>query len=438
MADIFISYKREDAERVRQLAVALETEGFSVWWDPALPIGQTYSSSIHSQLATAKAVMPVWTARSIDSEWVQEEAVQGKRRGVLLPVRMDAVEPPLGFTMVQTADLSDWSGGEREHPEWRRLIDQAHALVGGSRATATMPGLPPGKKMRLMHVRPRHLTAAVAVIGVLVTGGLAIQRNCDNTSRYGRSGSSEGKGDSAATRVPRDVPAPSVSAGQHSSFVEARPLSLSVAEPGEIFTVEDTRFYKIENHLKLRDRTVIRLQNASATLRPDMKIYNANRSEVAEAYDPTPGASVEHTLTLTPGQPIYVQVLPYDSIGKYKLSVTPQQAFDNYEPNDDSLTASAVTIATDIVANVMDTTDHDWYRVTGAAKPRITVMFENLSSTLRPDVKVFDANKSEIAEKYDATPGANLTFDINIKQSREFYIQVLPYDSAGQYRLRIE
>ena len=152
----------------------------------------------------------------------------------------------------------------------------------------------------------------------------------------------------------------------------------------------------------------------------------------------THGANVEHTLTLTPGQPIYVRVVPYGSIGKYKLSVTPQQAFDTYEANDDSFTASAVTIATDVVANVMDTTDHDWYRVTGAVKPTVTVMFENLSSTLRPEVKVFDANKSEIAAKYDATPGAHLNFEVNIKQPREFYVQVLPYGTAGKYRLRIE
>jgi hypothetical protein len=438
MADIFISYKRDDAERVQQLAVALETEGFSVWWDPALVIGQTYSSAIHTQLTTAKAVMPVWTERSIHSEWVQEEAAQGKRRGVLLPVRLDAVEPPLGFTMVQTADLSTWSRSDREHVEWRRLIDQAHTLVGGTRSAPTMPPPEPRRKRRVTPFSLRSVSTAAAVIGVLVTGGLALQRNCGGASRDGLAGSHGTEGNSAAKHAPRDVPAPSVSEGQHSSFAEARPLALGVAEPGEILTVQDRRFYRIENRLKVRDRAIVRLDNASATLRPDIKIYDANRSELVEKYDPTPGANMEHVLTLTPGQPIYVQVLPYDSIGKYKLSVTPQQAFDGYEANDESLTASAVTIATDIVANVMDTADHDWYRVTGAVKSSVTVTLEALSSTLRPAVKVFDANKSEIGEKYDPTAGAKVTLEANIGQPGEFYVQVLPYDSAGTYRLRIE
>ncbi|MCZ6871640.1 MAG: TIR domain-containing protein [Gammaproteobacteria bacterium] len=33
MADIFLSYASEDRERVRPLVAALETGGFSVWWD---------------------------------------------------------------------------------------------------------------------------------------------------------------------------------------------------------------------------------------------------------------------------------------------------------------------------------------------------------------------------------------------------------------------
>ena len=116
MSDIFVSYKREDRDRVEQLARALEGEGFSVWWDPELPIGQSYASSIRSELSEARAVIAVWTSRSVQSEWVQEEATHGKRRGVLFPVRLEAVDPPIGFTMVETADLSDWTGRRRQPP----------------------------------------------------------------------------------------------------------------------------------------------------------------------------------------------------------------------------------------------------------------------------------------------------------------------------------
>src|SRR5688500_13064442 len=152
MSDIFVSYKREDRDRVEQLARALEGQGFSVWWDPELPIGQSYASSIRSELSEARAVIAVWTSRSVQSEWVQEEATHGKRRGILFPVRLEAVDPPIGFTMVETADLSDWAEGDASHPEWSRLLEQLSAkLRSGSAAppsevkhvvgTRTRPGL---------------------------------------------------------------------------------------------------------------------------------------------------------------------------------------------------------------------------------------------------------------------------------------------------------
>jgi hypothetical protein len=49
--------------------------------------------------------------------------------------------------------------------------------------------------------------------------------------------------------------------------------------------------------------------------------------------------------------------------------------------------------------SIMDNKDHDWYRVSGATNPNVTVTFENLSTTLKPDVKVYDWNKSLIVEK---------------------------------------
>jgi len=41
MSDIFISYKREEQPAARKLENALESEGWTVWWDPKLPAGDT-------------------------------------------------------------------------------------------------------------------------------------------------------------------------------------------------------------------------------------------------------------------------------------------------------------------------------------------------------------------------------------------------------------
>jgi hypothetical protein len=77
---------------------------------------------------------------------------------------------------------------------------------------------------------------------------------------------------------------------------------------------------------------------------------------------------VRQTVTLNPGQPIYLQVLPYGSKGRYRISVTPQNAYDAFEPNDSVLTPAPVKMGTDINAGVLDDKDSDWYRVSGGAK----------------------------------------------------------------------
>lgn len=136
MADVFISYKREDKARVAKIAEAIEAEGYSVWWDPEIPLGESYATSIRRELEAASTVLAIWSQQSIASEWVQEEATLGKRRGALAPARIDPVDPPVGFTMTQAADLVGWSG-DRTAPEWRRLIE--HVAANAKRGPTPLP-----------------------------------------------------------------------------------------------------------------------------------------------------------------------------------------------------------------------------------------------------------------------------------------------------------
>lgn len=44
------------------------------------------------------------------SHWVYEEAESGRRRGILVPIRLEPVDPPLGFGSLQAGNLIDWEG----------------------------------------------------------------------------------------------------------------------------------------------------------------------------------------------------------------------------------------------------------------------------------------------------------------------------------------
>jgi hypothetical protein len=107
MADIFVSYAQRDVRRVQPLVTALEKQRWSVFWDRKIPYGQDWASHIGRAIDEAGCVLVVWSARSVKSSAVIEEAGVGKRRGRLVPVRLDPVEPPLGhgFRDIQFADL---------------------------------------------------------------------------------------------------------------------------------------------------------------------------------------------------------------------------------------------------------------------------------------------------------------------------------------------
>jgi hypothetical protein len=109
MPDIFLSYTNEDREAARALAAILESAGWTVWWDRKIPAGRTFRSVLEDALSDARCMIVLWSAHSVESDWVKEEAEEGRRRNVsLVPVQIDRVELPMGFRTIQAADLTDW------------------------------------------------------------------------------------------------------------------------------------------------------------------------------------------------------------------------------------------------------------------------------------------------------------------------------------------
>lgn len=134
--EIFLSYSREDRTAARHFAESFAQEGFSVWWDAALRSGQTFDEVIEKELRAAKAVVVLWSPRSVLSRWVRAEATLADRRNKLVPAIIEACDRPIIFELTHAADLSDWTGDLSDN-RWRTLVNDLRRLVGeGDEAVA--------------------------------------------------------------------------------------------------------------------------------------------------------------------------------------------------------------------------------------------------------------------------------------------------------------
>ena len=127
--DIFISYARKDLSRVEPIARALEALGYGVWWDADLRAGRRFDEEIERALAAARCVLVVWTAISVQRQWVRAEAAEALDANKLVPVFLEPVKPPLYFRHVHGVDLGGWDG-RPEHGGFQRLRRDIAELAG--------------------------------------------------------------------------------------------------------------------------------------------------------------------------------------------------------------------------------------------------------------------------------------------------------------------
>ena len=128
MADIFLSYAEEDRAAARRIVGVLEAQGWSVWWDRRIPTGKTWRSAIEDGIRDMGCMVVLWSSNSIGSEWVNEEAEEGRAAAKLMPVLIERVRPPLGLRGLQATDLIDWDGSN-DAAAIRQLISDITAMM---------------------------------------------------------------------------------------------------------------------------------------------------------------------------------------------------------------------------------------------------------------------------------------------------------------------
>jgi molecular chaperone DnaJ len=107
MADIFISYAREDQSVVDGIAQLIATNGLSVWWDRDIRGGDEFHATIENELNKAKKVVVVWSKASVGSMWVRDEAQIALQQRKIVPIVIDDCIVPLGFRSIHALRARD-------------------------------------------------------------------------------------------------------------------------------------------------------------------------------------------------------------------------------------------------------------------------------------------------------------------------------------------
>jgi len=164
MADIFISYCRDDRPKAEQFQRALADEGLDVWWDAGLKAGEIFDEKVQQLLHSVKAVVVLWTPAAVESEWVRGEGMIGRERGVLVPVMIKKTVIPVPFNLIQAADLTHWNG-DRADPAYRDVVERLKQITSSEHVPLQKP---------IPNRAVRQLWTAIAAVAVIAIGGASV------------------------------------------------------------------------------------------------------------------------------------------------------------------------------------------------------------------------------------------------------------------------
>lgn len=173
MSDIFISYSSQDVERAKQLAEALQREGWSVWWDRSILPGKIFDKVIEAELTASRCVIVLWSQHAVESPWVRAEAEEAMKKGLMLPALLEPLQLPLVFRQYQAASLYDWDG-DPQHAGLQHLLQALRSLLDNTASTRAQPGSQPTRRAPTQTITPALAARRNRHAGTKLAWGLVL------------------------------------------------------------------------------------------------------------------------------------------------------------------------------------------------------------------------------------------------------------------------
>jgi hypothetical protein len=146
-----------------------------VWWDTDISIGSVWRDVLADRIDHARAVCVIWTVNSVSSQFVRDEASRAHERGVLVPVRLDPVDQPLGFGEIQYVDLfrpEARADVMRQIARLERLVDGAAPVDMWQTQSTTRRNRPATALMR--HASSLSVSASCRICQVPMCAGRSV------------------------------------------------------------------------------------------------------------------------------------------------------------------------------------------------------------------------------------------------------------------------
>jgi hypothetical protein len=151
-------------------------------------LGKSYDEVIEKALAESNCAIVLWSAVSVVSEWVRNEASEAKRRGILVPVFLETIDAPLAFRLLNGADLHDWQPGT-PHDEFDQLVERVEELL--QKPASTVPpesrhgiGYLQSQRREKRGAQPPWVLLSLAGLAVAVLAGALRLIHSNNREKY--------------------------------------------------------------------------------------------------------------------------------------------------------------------------------------------------------------------------------------------------------------